>query len=657
MVRCAVVLSVLLGVAGYAPSWAAPPPITLNIDGRSASLIASPLITPGAQLIVVGADGQMTSRPLTAKTFRRVGTAASWARATVRADGSLAGAVVDGKQVTVLDGAAGTTTAAAVLDTAVGACPPPLIGPSRPHTAPMRRLTAAGGMPVAGLGIVGDHVFVQRAGGVTQATNRIVEVFNVVDGIFQSQHGVALQIERLLLFEVADPTLSTTTNINTTLNEIAAYWDAHATDTLAGVDTVQLVSGRSFDGNTIGLAWLDQLCVQHWGSSVTELQHYSDVYTRALLAAHELGHTFAAPHDAQEGSPCSFTDWGKWIMNPVLGSSLLNQFSQCTKAQVAPAVARSACLGMLSEPPPPAATNTPTPRATPTATVRLSATATTAPLVQAAAFVSQTVPAEMVAGASYAVAISMRNTGTMPWTAAERYRLGSQSPQDTTRWGKSRVGLASTETIAPEQAKTFAFTVTAPAVPGVYHLQWRMLQEAVVWFGAYSPDTLITVIPAAISPTATFPVLPTASEPPTPLPTGTPRLPTATRAAPTRTPAGTVVPTVGAYAARLTDLTTFDRLRGGGYMFVSVRAENTGTATWNTVTWSTPVRLVPLPFGSQTWGMSAVPVLRTLPGGQTTIVFTIKPPLTPGTYVWQWQLAVNGKPFGAPTAPRLITVW
>lgn len=108
-----------------------------------------------------------------------------------------------------------------------------------------------------------------------------------------------------------------------------------------------------------------------------------------------------------------------------------------------------------------------------------------------AQFVSQSVPASMMSGANYAVSVTMRNTGLLPWTKAELYRLGSQNPQDNQRWGPGRVELADADSIGPGQEKTFAFTVTAPLGPGTTDFQWRMIQEGRQWFGQQSANVAV----------------------------------------------------------------------------------------------------------------------------------------------------------------------
>jgi hypothetical protein len=112
-----------------------------------------------------------------------------------------------------------------------------------------------------------------------------------------------------------------------------------------------------------------------------------------------------------------------------------------------------------------------------------------------AVVVSVSIPASMTVRQTYQASVAMRNSGTTTWTAAASYKLGSQNPQDNTRWGMNRVNLAAGEAIAPGQTKTFTFNVTAPATAGTYAFQWRMVQDGVAWFGGLSTNVSVTVSP------------------------------------------------------------------------------------------------------------------------------------------------------------------
>jgi hypothetical protein len=91
------------------------------------------------------------------------------------------------------------------------------------------------------------------------------------------------------------------------------------------------------------------------------------------------------------------------------------------------------------------------------------------------------------------VTVTVKNTGSSTWTAATNYRLGSQAPQDNSFWTTGRKHLGAGESIAPGDAKTFTFSITAPEDEGTYLFQWRMLREHVEWFGEFTPLTFIQV--------------------------------------------------------------------------------------------------------------------------------------------------------------------
>lgn len=120
------------------------------------------------------------------------------------------------------------------------------------------------------------------------------------------------------------------------------------------------------------------------------------------------------------------------------------------------------------------------------------------PPVNGSSFVSQSVPSTMTAGRQYTVSVRMKNTGNTAWGG--EYRLGSQNPMDNNIWGIGRAPIQ-TGIPVPGQEYTFSFTVTAPTTPGTYNFQWRMVQEYVEWFGATTPNVVITVQGAAAAPT------------------------------------------------------------------------------------------------------------------------------------------------------------
>jgi len=112
--------------------------------------------------------------------------------------------------------------------------------------------------------------------------------------------------------------------------------------------------------------------------------------------------------------------------------------------------------------------------------------------VNAAEFVSQSVPSVIAPGATQDVSLVFRNTGTTTWDSSKAYYLGSQAPQDNLKWGRNRSNSL-TVAVPPGAEYTFIFPITAPSIPGDVGFQWQMVQEGVTWFGNKSEPVNIPV--------------------------------------------------------------------------------------------------------------------------------------------------------------------
>ncbi len=127
------------------------------------------------------------------------------------------------------------------------------------------------------------------------------------------------------------------------------------------------------------------------------------------------------------------------------------------------------------------------------------------PALRSAQFVRQTVPTFMVVGHKYDVSITMRNTGSEIWSAAQGQRLGAQNPTDNQTWGVNRIDLNGGDAVTYGQEGTFTARLLAPSAPGAYNFQWKMLKEFVAWFGDLSSNVAVSVsvtgrVPYAASP-------------------------------------------------------------------------------------------------------------------------------------------------------------
>ena len=118
-----------------------------------------------------------------------------------------------------------------------------------------------------------------------------------------------------------------------------------------------------------------------------------------------------------------------------------------------------------------------------------------------ASYVSSSVPGTVNAGAAFTATVTMNNNGTTAWTSSgsNPYHLGTQSPQDNTTWGLSRVNLPSSPINAGQNA-AFTINATAPTTPGSYTFAWKMVHDNVEWFGAtFSTTITVAAIPPSIT--------------------------------------------------------------------------------------------------------------------------------------------------------------
>jgi len=214
-------------------------------------------------------------------------------------------------------------------------------------------------------------------------------------------------------------------------------------------------------------------------------------------------------------------------------------------------------------------------------------------------FVSQNLPAVLLPGQYVVVSITMQNRGPQLWRAGQSIRLGAEG--DSLTWGVNRVPVLTD--VWPGSQYTFTFPITAPAVPGTYNFQWRMLEEGVQRFGDVTTNVPITVL--APSNQAEF-----------------------VSQSVTRTMYSTEP-----YTA-------------------SITMKNVGNTTWaaNSV----------YGLGSQnpqdnlTWGLNRVRLpVSVPPGGTYTFTFTVTAPLKAGTYNFQWRMVQDGVEWFGPSTPNL----
>ena len=91
---------------------------------------------------------------------------------------------------------------------------------------------------------------------------------------------------------------------------------------------LHVITGREFDGSTVGIAYLGVLCSRDWGVGTSQIVG-DDMPLTALTVTHELGHNFGANHD--DDSSCG----NGYVMSSYLDKAAYNQgFSSCSQNEM-----------------------------------------------------------------------------------------------------------------------------------------------------------------------------------------------------------------------------------------------------------------------------------------------------------------------------------
>lgn len=186
---------------------------------------------------------------------------------------------------------------------------------------------------------LGDSLFMNRYGTEAQARAEILLRLNNVDGIFSSQLGVEITVPSI---DIGD-SLSSTTAASSLLSELADL--RKRSRNLYSRGLTHMFTGRDLDGTTVGIAYMDSLCDSQWGVGLSEASSRS-AWTESLIAAHEIGHNFGAPHDGDAGGECASTPIGQYLMSPSINGS--DRFSACSTGVMQPNIAAASCITALS---------------------------------------------------------------------------------------------------------------------------------------------------------------------------------------------------------------------------------------------------------------------------------------------------------------------
>ena len=189
------------------------------------------------------------------------------------------------------------------------------------------------------VGQIGDFEFTTANGGDSGAAAEIVSRMNMVDGIYSQQIGVQINVPQIDTFnDINDP--FTESDASLLIDEVADYRDTTPEQSSLGL--THLWTGRDLDGSTVGIAFDNVLCRQRVGAALSEGNTTASF--DSLIAAHEIGHNFGAPHDGVPGACASEPQ--TFIMAPSLNPATTS-FSQCSIDIMVANAAQASCIRAL----------------------------------------------------------------------------------------------------------------------------------------------------------------------------------------------------------------------------------------------------------------------------------------------------------------------
>jgi hypothetical protein len=183
--------------------------------------------------------------------------------------------------------------------------------------------------------VVADHAFATAVGDDPEGA--VIARMDIVDGIFSSQVGVRIVLAPIVVFSTLPEPFSATSVPLDLLAEVRRF-RATTPSQLTGGGVTHLMTGRDLDGTIVGIAYLDSVCTGAEADSLSQGNHSTTM--SALIAAHELGHNFNAPHDGQPGA--CLTTPQTFLMAPRINFS--SQFSQCSLTQISARITTAQCL-------------------------------------------------------------------------------------------------------------------------------------------------------------------------------------------------------------------------------------------------------------------------------------------------------------------------
>jgi Metallo-peptidase family M12/FG-GAP-like repeat/Reprolysin family propeptide len=188
---------------------------------------------------------------------------------------------------------------------------------------------------VINLATEADFQFVTELGGATQANREILSILNMVEGIYEKELNMTINVSYQHTWTTADPFDGTTSK--KLLDSFLDYWNANLPQSQYLRDATHLFTAKPTVLGA-GLAYIGAVCL-HPNFAYGLSGRTVSTPINALLTSHEMGHNLGANHvDATQSCASS-------IMNPVLSNLTPPDFCSYSISEVSNYVATSAvCL-------------------------------------------------------------------------------------------------------------------------------------------------------------------------------------------------------------------------------------------------------------------------------------------------------------------------
>lgn len=202
---------------------------------------------------------------------------------------------------------------------------------------------------IAEIEIAFDQTFQAVFG--AQATAQAMSILNIVDGHYIND--LKISIDAITLEMLANDLFSTSTAVSPILNAGVLLDDIEDKKNNAQIPFISnnnalthVVTGRDFNGGTLGVAYLGSVCEANGFSTGTSSVFYANpvdtttynIPLTAIVVAHELAHNLGSDHDGPGANvlcPAS-----TFIMSPSIGPGLnLTNFSSCSVADIETTIA------------------------------------------------------------------------------------------------------------------------------------------------------------------------------------------------------------------------------------------------------------------------------------------------------------------------------